>query len=261
MKRIYSLICAIMVAAGLSFIHHEMNSCTQPVNPIVNIGEYIFCVEEAVGDRYNVRIRYSLKRHDGNEINPHIQFGSIKSSDGLRSLGGTIEYSLSEDRKTIWIEEEQSSSDQYHSKSIRTVTLEKLTFGENSNIEPIEGTWSASYRIQIDEEYTELLEDGLEIKIPENESHYYLLSSIQLSVLGIHMEMKVPYNDIQKFANQFEAYLLLKNGSVIDLDLHHSIRGNKAPFDATGETMFKESVELDEVQSLIVCGFEILVNN
>lgn len=227
------------------------------VTDTVNIGDYVFRVEEAVGDRYNVRVRYSLKRQDGSEIDSKIRFGLLHH-DGLNSFGGSVQYSLSEDKKTIWIEEEQSSSQQYDSNATYTVILENLTFGESSDLAPLEGTWTASYKIQIHEDYTELLTDERKIQLPGKERSYYWLTSIQISTMGIHMEMKVPDNDIRNFA-EFEAYLVMKDGTVIDLEWHHSIRGKKAPYDATGEAMFKEQIMLDKLYALTVCGQEILI--
>ena len=233
----------------------------KPVNLTVSIEEYTFCVEEAVGDSYNVRVLYSLKRRDGEEINPQIQFGSLKSSDGLRTLAGSVEYRLSEDRKTIWIEERQSSSQKYDSETIHTVTLKDLTFGENNPFEPIEGTWEASYRIQINEGHTELIDNNVKIQNSENKNYYYQVSSIQLSDMGIHMEMKIPDNDITYLSDHFEAYLAMEDGSIIDLDLHLSIRGKKAPFEAYAGAVVDEEFVLGELYAVVVCGHEIIIGD
>lgn len=230
------------------------------MNQEIFIDDYIFCVEDAIGDQHNVRVRYSLKRKDGEKIEPTTEFESLKSSDGFRSFGGSVQYILSEDGKNIWIEEDQSSAQKYSNQSIYTVTLENLRFGEDSNLETIEGTWTVPYRIQIDEVYKELILHDLKIQFSKDETYFCKLTSIQLSSLGIHMKMKLPDNNIDMLADNFKASLVMKNGSVIELELHHSIRGNGRNnlFDASGETIFDEPVELEEVYAIIVCGQEIL---
>lgn len=250
----YALLVTIFLC-GCSVVNSDMYA----INDTVCIDNYIFCVEEAVGDRYNVRVRYSLKRQDGSEIDPEVHFGLLRSDDGLRSVGGNVQYSLSDDKKTIWIEEERSSSRKFDGNAIHTVTLEKLLFGEGSTLKPIEGKWSATYRVQIHEDYTELLADELKVRALD-EKNYYLISSIQISQMGVHMEMKIPNNNINEFADSFEANLILQDGAIIELELHHSIRGKNAPFYATGETMFGKSIKLDELYAIVVCGQEILIS-
>lgn len=252
-------VCAIILVAALYAAYSEFAARLEPAIPTVNIGEYIFCVEDAIGDSYNVRIHYSLKRQDGEEINPEIRFGSLSSSDGLRTLSGSIEYSLSEDGKTIWIEEEKTSPQKYDSKTLHTVTLNNLTFGDDSVLEPIEGTWYASFRIQVNEEHLELLGNEIEILDHEN-NNYYRISSIQISDMGIHIEMRISDNDINHFMDRSNLYLVMKNGTIVnDLDLHRSIRGKNAPFKAVIGTRFDEPPALDLLYAIVICGHEIIV--
>lgn len=252
------LLFLFLVSTFLFISSYSRGNEVLSVNPNLYIGDYIFCVEEAIGDRYNVRIRYSLKRQDGGLIEPTVRFESLHSNDYLfRTYGGSSQYDLSEDGKTIWIVEDQSSSQTYDSKSLHTVVLENLKFGENSNLKPLKGTWSATFRIQIDESYRELLQHDLEVPISDSKNIYAQISTVQLSTMGIHMEMRLPNNDISNLANDFTVFLLLKNGSVIELELNHSIHGKRSPFSASSTGIFKESLVLDEIKSVIVCGLEI----
>lgn len=248
-------LCVLLI---LSLFLGACQQKNKPSTETVYIDDYVLCVEEAIGDRYNVRIRYSLKRQDGADIDPDAQFDSITNHDLKRSTGGSIRYSLSDNGKIIWIEEVRSSSSKYDSREVHTVTFENLSFGEKSGHKPIEGTWDVSFKIQINEEYIELLDSDLKIQSFENGTYFCQLSSIQISSMGIHMEMKIPDNDIHNLVNNFKAELILENGSTIELELHHSIRGKENPFDASGETMFERPVELDEVYALIACGQEII---
>lgn len=251
----YSL--SILVLVGLFLGCQDKSSESLELNTSIDIGEFIFEVEEAVGDRYNIRIVYSLRRQDGEKIDPRIEFGELDSSDGLRSVGTSVEYSLSEDGKTIWIVEECSSSDIYDNFAIHTVTLRDLTFSGDSSCDSIRGEWTAKFRVTIEEKYKELCEDEVKIQIPESDSYYYELTSIQLSERGIHMEMKVP--EISEFIKWFNAYIILQDGSTVDLEMHHSIRGKKEPFTATAETMFDDVIEFGEMYALVICGHKIIV--
>lgn len=169
MKRIL-LLLALLVLPGLCVGCQNKSSESLELITSINIEEYIFEVEEAVGDRYNIRIYYSLRRQDGEKIDSQIEFGHLDSSDGLRSAGTSIEYNLSDDGKTIWIIEECSSSDIYDNSSVHTVTLRDLNFRDDSSRDPIEGEWTATFRVTIDEEYKELCSDEVKIQIPESEN-------------------------------------------------------------------------------------------
>ncbi len=250
---------AFLILASLCIGCQEDHCGSPELKPSVNIEDYVFSVEDAVGDRYNIRVCYSLRRRDGEMIDPKIEFGYLDSSDVLRSAGSSIAYSLSEDGRTIWIVEETSSSNKYDNSSVHTVVLRDLTFGDDSNRDPIEGEWKATFKVEIDEDYRELCKDKLKIQIPESRSYYYELTSIQISAMGIHMEMKVPRNT-EEFIKWFDAYLVLQDGSVVDLEMHHSIRGKKEPFNATAETMFEKVVELEDISYVIVCNQKIPVN-
>lgn len=256
-KILYFLL--ILVLLGSFFGCQDESSKSPVLNASINIEEFIFKVEEAVGDRYNIRIVYSLRRQDGEKIDPQIEFGELASSDGLRSLGASVAYSLSEDGKTIWIVEECSSSDIYDNSAIHTVTLRDLKFSGDSSRDSIRGEWTAKFRVTIDEEYKELCEDKVKIQIPDSNNYYYELTSIQFSEWGIHMEMKIPDNDISEFMKWFDAYIVLQDGSTVDLEMHHSIRGKKEPFTATAETMFDDVIAFGDVYALVVCGHEIIV--
>ena len=250
-------LCAVLL------LFTAMGACQRTFNPTlekVYINDYVLCVDEAIGDQYNVRIRYSLKRQDGAKIDPTTHFKSITNCDLKRSFGGVIQYSLSDDEKTIWIEEEMSSFQKYDSDELHTASFENLTFGYGDNLSTIEGIWSVSFKTKITESYTELLQHELTVPISEAEGVYAQVSTIQLSTLGIHMEMKLPDNDINRLANGFTASLLMKNGSLIEVELHHSIRGKGSPFFASGEGMFKKPMNLEDVGAIIICGMEIPVN-
>ena len=167
-KRLQILLVLIVLSTlvGLCAVTARRHN-SGPTNPAVDIDAYTFCVEEAMGDRYNIQVRYALRRQDGAQIDPTIEFDSLESSDGLRSFGESIEYRLSEDGKTIWILEEQSSPQKYDSQKVHTVILKNLRFGEQDNQEVIEGTWTVSYTVQIDANYTELIDQSIHVQIPE----------------------------------------------------------------------------------------------
>ena len=260
MKNKCRLLTFVLFTLFMILVIHGCYKAEEPVlneNSSIDIGDYVFCVEEAVGDRYNVRVLYSLKRQDGKDIAPEARFESFVISGGSQNFGGTTTYTLSENGKIIWIEEVRSSSQKLDSNDVYTVDLENLTFGEDSTLEPIKGKWSVTYRIQINEDYTELITKKL--KLQETDDNYYLLSSIQLTNMGIHMEMEVQENNIEKLADHFVVYVIMEDGTSIDLELHLSIQGGKTPYHATAESMFNEMIDFDELYAIVVCGQEIII--
>lgn len=253
MKSKYKFLAVVLLI--LLFVQGCHNPAASPPDMTgkINIGDYVFRIEEAVADQYNARIRGSLRRADGAKIAPDARFESLEVGDNGSSSGGTVKYRLSDDGKTIWIDIAQSGSGKLD--DVCTVILRNLTFGEDSALEPVNGKWETSYRIQTEEE-TELSANDLKLQTAGN-SGCYQLSSVQISPIGVHMEMEIPQNDIVDFANQFEAHLLLNDGTVIGLEFHHSIYGKKAPFQATAEAVFREPIKPGELYALVVCGQEI----
>lgn len=225
-------------------------------------GEYIFCVEEATGDQHNVRITYSLKRTDGGNIDPEAHFKSVMTEEPDRSASSKIEYQISDDGKIIWITEEQSSAKKYDSETLYTVKMEDLVFGEGSDHETIEGSWEASYKMQIEEEHIEILDEIQKIQFPEGDSYYLELSSIQLSSWGMHVEMIVPDYDITKLSENFSCILIFEDGTEVELtEMRHSIRSRNwsNKYNAYCEKLFNEPINIDNVYAVIVCGTEIQV--
>lgn len=229
----------------------------------VVIADYIFRVEEAKGDNHNVRIVYSLARQDGGEIAPEARFEWLLTDEFERSASSGIEYQLSEDGKKIWIIEEQSSAQKYDSETLYNVNLKNLMFGDNGDLETIEGSWIVSYRMQIDEAYTEVLNKKLKIQFPEEKDYYCELSSIQISSMGIHIEMTVPSPDVTSLSEKFTCALVLEDGTVIELnERRHSVRSSqwRGMYNAYCEKLFDEQMDVDNVCAVIVCGQEIYLS-
>ena len=214
---IFLLVITFLLVSLANSCHAEL--CTELLIPETTIGEYILRVESAQGDLHNVRILYSITRQDGANINPTARFSSFTVHDTKRSFGGGIRYFPSEDGKSIQIEETRSSSQTYDSKETHTVTFENLIFDKDSGSDPIIGNWQVSFKIQVEEEYIDLLETVTMIQPSEVENLNYQLSSIQLSSMGIHIKMSLPDNDINRLTNTFKTSLLFKNGSISNLNL------------------------------------------
>lgn len=232
-------------------------------NPEICIGEYIFCVEEAKGDQHNVRIVYSLSRQDGENIDPEVRFERLVTDDFSRSASSGIEYRPSKDGKKVWIVEEQSSAQKYDCDTLYTVKLKNLILGGDSNYKTIEGSWEVPYRMQIDEEYIEALDEKVKILFAEGDSYYCELKSIQISSMGIHIEMTVPHYDVTKLSQRLTCTLVFEDGEVLELtERRHSVRSRKWSnvYNAYCEKLFDEQINLDDVYSIVVCGQEICVN-
>lgn len=255
MKGKCGILAIVLITLFFTLGCHNPAASPPDMTGTIHIGDYVFCVEEAVADRYNTRVQYSMRREDGAKIAPEAHFESIVVGDNGQGSGESVAYTLSDDEKTIWIDVARSSSGR--SGDIHTVTLQNLTFGEDSALESVEGEWETSYRIQTVDE-TELLVDELKLQTADN-SGCYQLSSVQISPVGVHMELKIPQNDISNFANQFKAHLLFDDGAIVGLEFHHSIRGKKTPFQATAEAVFRKPIKPDELCAIVVCGQEIPV--
>lgn len=254
-KALFLLLTAVLLLTGC---HRS------PSDAPILIGDYVFQVEQATGDLHNVRIRYSLRRQDGGEVSPDLRFGSLVAQAPRHSFGGGVSYHLDPDKKTLWIDETQSSGQPYNSRSLCDVTLEDLTFGEGSGLEPIKGTWHAYFRMDIHKAYTELLREPISLQIPETEDYTCTVSSIQLSPYGIHMNMKVSDSDIHKLAGKIQVTLEFQDGTLIRLPgLHNSVRGkqNASSCPATAETLFDNVVDPEDISAVIVCDQRIRMHD
>ncbi len=256
-RRKARVVCMLLVSCVL-LVSCQKNE--EPAVETVTIGDYVLHVEEAVGDSYNVGILYSLRRRDGEQINPHLRFETMESQDIKRSWGGGTDFEVSADGKTLWIRSERSSSNKYDSKELQTVIFRNLVSEEDRNIPIMEGQWIVSFRIDIDKEYIELLRRELEILPPNDPDFYLRISTIRLSEFGLHMEMKVPEHNVERLLNNFDAKLVMKDGAIIKLELHHSIRGNQEPVQVSGETLFEDQIKLENVKSIMICDQVIPVN-
>ena len=252
------LLLAMVLVSCVLLVSCQQNE--EPAVETVTIGDFVLHVEEAVGDSYNVGILYSLRRVDGEQIDPHLRFETMESQDIKRSWGGGTDFEVSADGTTLWMHSERSSSSKYDGKELQTVTFTNLIREGSGDAPVVEGRWNLSFRIQVDEAYTELLRRELEILPPNDPDFYLRISTIQLSEFGLHMEMKVPEHNVERLLNNFDAKLVMKDGAIVNLELHHSIRGNQEPVQVSGETLFEDQIKLENVKFIMICDQVIPVN-
>lgn len=245
-------ICTVLFLYG----NYRSKTTTQSVTDTINIGEYVFHVEEALSDGYNTRVRYSLRRQDNCKMVP-MRFNSLCSHNELNTHGGNVQYCLSADGRTVWIEEMWSSAQKAKHNAIHTVVLNNLTFGDESDSETVEGTWVASYEVQTIADYIQPPVKGMQIQLSGGDSYSLQLRNVQISDVGIHVKMETPDYDITNLANHFQAHLVMKDGTVTELEFQHSIHGKKAPFIATGGAVFHKAIALTQIYALVICGKEI----
>lgn len=228
----------------------------------IEIGEYIFRVENAKGDLHNICIVYSLVRKDGGDVIPETHFEWLMTEGEAQSASSGVEYQLSNDGKTLWIVEEQSSSQKYENDALYVVKLENLVVGPNSNIGTIEGSWEVSYRMQIDEAYIEILPEKVRLQFPEDKEYFCELLSVQISSMGIHTELMISDSDITKFSEKFTCCLVLNDGTISEMDDgRHSIRSRRWSdlYNAYCEYTFDKQISADDIQAVIVCDQTICV--
>ena len=228
------------------------------------LDDYVFRVEESVGDSYNLRTRYSLRRVDGEPIEPDLRFESTENSAFGGNSSRICAYRLSEDGKTLWMDEEISSSQRQKDGKRHIITLENLVRSDEENPVVLEFRRMVSYRANLTDEIRKF--GNLPWDIQNSEMETYRISHIQLSRFGLHMEMKTPKPKLseEKHFPDLTVSLLMQDGTVQPLEnLHFGSRGNSESrrYDATCETMFDAPISLDDVRSLLVCGQPIPVRS
>lgn len=252
---------ALLVFSGCQRVSGQ----TDPAS--MTIGDYQFRVEETTGDPYNVSILYSLTRLDGETLDDGTHFEDLHSTVSDRSAGGGgyVQYSMSPDGKTLWIEEQWSSANSQPDSVSCVVTLENLVLGAQPNADTVEGVWELSFQVSRTEEAVNVLKRELEVPDTGMENGAYQLQRILLSPVGIHIEMDVPESCVATGAVQsnFTVSILLQDGSLLEaLDPHISMtrRNEDSVYQATWETMFESSIEPETVSSLFICNTSIPVS-
>lgn len=255
-------LCAIVLSvlfcfAGCQMLHADINTNSAALT----ISDYVLRIVSATGDRHNMNIRYSLQKKNGSPIDPETHFETL-SSMPRQNAGGHVSYSVSDDGTCIWIDEQWSSASSQKEGQPYTLTLKNLILGQEQSGGVVQGEWTMAFQADLVDETIELLHDKINI---DTAKQPFQLSSIQLSPVGLHIEMLVPDADIQKIADDFSITIVSRDGKVVSLpDMTQSINGAKRKdgcYSASCQLSFPEAMALSSIRDVVICGQAISVNN
>lgn len=255
-------LCAIVLSvlfcfAGCQLLHAHIGAHSAALT----ISDYVLRIVSATGDRHNMNIRYSLQHKNGSPIDPETHFESL-SSMPRQNAGGHVSYSVSDDGTCIWIDEQWSSASSQKEGQHYTLTLKNLVLGQEQSGDDIQGEWTMAFQADLVDEIIELLHDKIN---NDTAKQPFQLSSIQLSPVGLHIEMLVPDADIQKMADGFSITIVSRDGRIISLpDRTQSINGAKQRdgcYSASCQLSFPEAMALSNIRDVVICGQAISVNN
>lgn len=255
-------LCAIVLSvlfcfAGCQMLHADINTNYA----VLTISDYVLRIVSATGDRHNMNIRYSLQHKNGSPIDPETHFETL-SSMPRQSAGGHVSYSVSDDGTCIWIDEQWSSASSQKEGQHYTLSLKNLVLGQDQSGDAIQGEWTMAFQADLVDKTIELLPEKINV---ETAKQPFQLSSIQLSPVGLHIEMLVPDADIQKMADGFFITIVSRDGKVVSLpDMAQSVNGAKRKdgcYSASCQLSFPETMALSNIRDVVICGQAISVNN
>ena len=124
-----------------------------PLNASVTVGDYTLTADAVIGDRYNIAAVYSLTHVDGEVLPEGLRFGRWAGGRFARgSGGGSMSYRLSEDRKTLYITEQWTSTSRlFWIKRNVTTSFQDLVIwqkGKEDDIPVQEGLWELKFTVR-----------------------------------------------------------------------------------------------------------------
>lgn len=258
----------VMLAVFLGIVLRATWQEPVEITPSARIGDYILEVEEIRGDSYNLIVAYSLRRLDGGKIDPTIRFfqscapvkvfpgWSRLFSSGGSGSGGYDRYEISEDGKTLWILSQTSFSRPIDDGDQVAVTFEDLLL--DGGAQTIAGTWQLSFVVSHTAQSIEVLKAPVTVQ----DQQTYQLTGVQLSDLGLHMDLKTSQLDITAFGRDFSVCLILGDGEILAIEdsnifMPHHV--GDAMAQASYAAMFDAPLASEDVIGLLINGQRISV--
>lgn len=250
-----------------------VDSIGYPVDASTTVNGYTLTAEAVIGDRYNVAMVYTLTREDGEPIPQGAHFVDSENSLQRGSGGGYLEYvreSLPDNQMQL-VEVWTGSGTLPFLRNAQVVFRDLTLYQEGQ--EPIllaEGEWELRFTARYRDTTISVPVDDLTVTGTEGKS--YQLRSIQLSPLGVHMDLIAP-NDIPKLEQPPEQALELLSDFTLSLQLSDGTvlpvtnvnRGGGGSMDA--ETikahfgaLFDQPVPLEDISALVICGTQVPVD-
>lgn len=241
-----------------------------PLNASVTVGDYTLTADAVIGDRYNIAAVYSLTHVDGEQLPEGLRFDHWSGGGFARgSGGGSLSHRLSEDRKTLYITEQWTSTSRlFWIRRNVTTSFQDLVIwkkGQETDTPVQEGLWELKFTVRYEDATTIL--PVKDLKVTGTDGADYEIRKLYLSPIGIHMDMLgTPVRDAEHLGilyQGFTAQLLLKNGTYVEIQDANFGGGGKLEggrFKWRYGAMFEQPIALEEIQAVVVCGTEIPVN-
>lgn len=240
-----------------------------PLNASVTVGDYILTADAVIGDRYNIAAVYSLTHVDGEVLPEGLRFGRWAGGRFARgSGGGSMSYRLSEDRKTLYITEQWTSTSRlFWIKRNVTTSFQDLVIwqkGQEDDIPVQEGLWELKFTVRYEDTTRKIPARGVTVKGADGAE--YTIQKLLLSPVGIHIKMLgTPMRDsehMEKTYRGFTAQLLLRDGTYMEIKDANLGGGGSledGKFKWRYGAMFEVPIRLEDVQAVVVCGTEVPV--
>ena len=250
-----------------------VDSIGYPVDASVTVNGYTLTAEAVIGDQYNVAMVYTLTREDGEPIPQGAYFQDSENSLHRGSGGGSVEYVREglPDNQIQLVETWTGSGTLPFLRNIQVVFRDLTTYQEGE--EPTllaEGEWELKYTARYRDTTVSVPVDNLTVTGTQGKT--YQIRKIQLSPLGIHMDIIAP-NDLTKpgeppehamrLLDDFTVSLQLSDGTV--LPVGDANRGGSGSADdetikAHYGALFDQPIPLEDISALIICGTQVPVD-
>ncbi len=223
-----------------------------PVEATARVGEYILSADAVIGDKYNIASVYSLRRADGGPLEENICFGSYDSTIKRGSGGGTLSYRLSEDKTVLHITVQWTSSGKLFLDRAATVTFADLMrhdpdTEQNQLLE--EGQWELKYMVRYEDSGTAVAVKNA--VVTDDAGNPYTLQRLEVSPIGVHVEMTVPNFYGTPWHKLFTLSVCLDDGTVVELRDKNSTSHNK---EGTMGAFFPAPIPLEKIREIRICG-------
>lgn len=240
-----------------------VDSIGVPLDASVTVGDYTLKAEAVIGDRYSVSVVYALNHVDGKTLDPWTRFQMWEPS-GARGNGGYLSHKLSDDGKTLYLIEQWTGNESLFlwKRDMQVVFTDLVISDPELEEDQLlqEGVWSLRFTARY-EDTTQTVWRGKQA-VTDGNGGVFTIRKIELSPLGLHMDLKFParyFDALDEGHEAFRVELLLKDGSIIPIEDYGMGGGGKTngeSWDYNYRTIFDTPIPREDLQAILICGTE-----